>query len=133
MDQNNPHSPPQQELSASEKDARQWGMLCHLAALATFVAPSFGNIIGPLVVWLWKRNEHPFVDEQGKESVNFQISISIYTWVSALVLAATCVGLVLIPIVALIPIVGLVMAVIAAMKASSGEAYRYPLTIRFLK
>ena len=53
-------------------------MLCHLSSLAGSVIP-FGNIVGPLVVWLIKKDEYAFVDDQGKESLNFQISITIYT------------------------------------------------------
>src|SRR5687767_11747875 len=67
-------SPPQ----TYEQQSRLWGMLCHLSALAGFVVPFFGCIIGPLVVWLIKKDEFPFVNDQGKESLNFQISMTIY-------------------------------------------------------
>ena len=58
-------------------DERTWGMLCHLAALASYIIP-LGNIIGPLVVWLVKRNEYAYADWHGKESVNFQLSLMLY-------------------------------------------------------
>jgi uncharacterized Tic20 family protein len=119
----------------SEKDARTWGMLCHLGALAGLVGIPFGNIVGPLVVWLIKRNESAFVDDQGKESLNFQISVTIYTlplMVLGIILTIVfCIGIILIIAAAGIGIAALVFTILAAVKASNGEAYRYPCTIRF--
>ena len=111
------------------KDARTWGMLCHIAALAGYILPAFGWIIGPLVVWLIKKEEFPFVDEQGKEAMNFQISMFIYAIVAGL-LCFACIGFVLLPAVA---VIDLIFLIIAAIKANDGEHYRYPLTIRFIK
>jgi len=115
------------------KDARMWAMICHLAALAGLVVPVVGCIIGPLIVWQIKKEEFPFVDEQGKEAVNFQISMSLYLLISAIIwipLSFFCIG-VLIPVA--ISIVDLVFLLIAAVKANDGYHYRYPLTIRFIK
>lgn len=106
-------------------DERMWGMFCHLSSLSGSVIP-FGNILGPLVIWLIKKDEYAFVDDQGKESLNFQISVLIYT----VVLAVTIIG---IPLAIGALIFGLVMTVVAAIKANGGEYYRYPLTIRFVK
>ncbi|HPM79638.1 MAG TPA: DUF4870 domain-containing protein [Candidatus Anammoximicrobium sp.] len=106
-------------------DERMWGMLCHLSSLSGGVIP-MGNIVGPLIVWLIKKEEYALVDDQGKEALNFQISIMIYT----IVLALTIIG---IPVAIAAMIFGLVMSVIAAVKANEGEYYRYPLTIRFVK
>lgn len=111
------------------KDARMWAMFCHLAALAGLVVPVVGCIIGPLIVWQIKKEEFPFVDEQGKEAVNFQISVLIYGIVAGL-LCFACVGIILLPAVV---IFDLVFMLIAAVKANNGEHYRYPLTIRFIK
>lgn len=102
-------------------------MACHLAALFGYVVP-LGWILGPLVVWLVKRNEFPFVDDQGKESLNFQITIIIYGIVSFL-LCFLLIGFLLLFLLAIFHIV---MVVVAAVKASSGQSYRYPLTIRFV-
>ena len=115
------------------KDARMWAMICHLSALAGLVVPVVGCIIGPLIVWQIKKEEFPFVDEQGKEAVNFQISMSLYLLISAILwipLSFVCIG-VLIPTG--IGIVDLVFLLIAAVKANDGYHYRYPLTIRFIK
>jgi uncharacterized Tic20 family protein len=115
------------------KDARMWAMICHLAGLAGLVIPVVGCIVGPLIVWQIKKEEFPFVDEQGKEAVNFQISMSLYLLISApiwILLSFVCIG-VLIPVA--ISIVDLVFLLIAAVKANDGQHYRYPLTIRFIK
>ncbi len=109
-------------------DERTWGMLCHLSALAGFIIP-FGNIIGPLVVYSLKRQEYDFVEDQGKESLNFQITMTIALVVSA-ILIVIVVGLLLLGIVL---VISLVFTVIGAVKASQGEFYHYPLSIRFLK
>ena len=110
-------------------DAKMWGMLAHIAALAGYIIPIAGSIVGPLVVWLIKKDQLPFVDDQGKESLNFQITVAI----AALVAGATlCIGIGLI----LLPLVGildLVFIIIAAVKANSGQWYRYPFAIRFVK
>ena len=123
-------SPPSKETN---KDARMWGMICHLAALAGIVVPVIGCIIGPLIIWQIKKEEFPFVDKQGKEAVNFQISMSLYLLVSAILwipLSFVCIGVV-IPVA--ISIVDLIFLLIAAVKANDGELYRYPLSIRFIK
>jgi uncharacterized Tic20 family protein len=117
-----------------DKDARTWAMLCHLSALAQFAVPSFGQIVGPLVVWLVKKNDHPFIDEQGKESLNFQISITIYAVVASLLLVATCLGAILVVIPAIgFVVMSVVYCVLGALAANKGQHYRYPLTIRFFK
>jgi len=119
--------PPPPISDAPDKDACMWAMLCHLASLSGYLIP-FGNLVGPLVVWLIKRDAHPFIDDQGKESLNFQITMTVLLVVA---LATLCVGIgiVLAPIVALY---GIVMAIIAAVKANNGERYRYPATIRLI-
>ena len=108
---------------------KTWGMLCHLSALAAFVLPWLGSILGPLVVWLIKKDEFPFVDDQGKESLNFQITMFICGAVSG-VLMLVAIGVVLAVIVGIYDIV---MFIIAAVQANNGVRYRYPLCIRFIK
>lgn len=109
-------------------EARQWGMFAHLAALVGFVIP-FGNLIGPLIVWQVKKEEMPFVDDQGKESLNFQITVSLAV-LACIVLMVVLIGALLLPLVGL---AALVFTVIAAIKANQGEAYRYPITLRLIK
>ena len=108
-----------------DKDARMWAMICHLSALAGLVVPVIGCIIGPLIIWQIKKEEFSFVDEQGKEAVNFQISMLLYLLISAIIwipLTFVCIG-VLIPVA--ISIFDVVFLLIAAVKANNGEHYRF--------
>ncbi len=107
---------------------RNWGMACHLAALSGFVIP-FGHIIGPLLIWLVKKDESEYVNDQGKESLNFQISVTIYLIIAA-ILILVIIGIFLI---AAIGIFVLVMVILATIKASNGEKFRYPLTLRLIQ
>jgi uncharacterized Tic20 family protein len=113
----------------SVKQARTWGMLCHLTALTGFIGVPFGHILGPLVVWLFKKNTFPSVDENGKESMNFQISMTIYGLISSLLIFIE-IGTILLMGLA---IADLVLVIVASIKTSSGKPFRYPLTIRFIK
>jgi len=108
---------------------KTFGMLCHLLGLAVYVFWLFGNILGPLIMWLVKKDTSEFVDDQGKESLNFQISITIYC-LAAGVLSFVVIG---IPLLFAIGIFDTVMIIIAAVQANNGVRYRYPLCIRFIK
>jgi uncharacterized protein len=103
-------------------DDKNMAMLCHLLAI-------FTSFIGPLVIWLIKKDESPFVNEQGKEALNFQITVIIAMCVSGL-LTFVCIGALLIPVVG---VVDLVFCIMATVKTSRGEAYRYPVSLRLLK
>lgn len=107
---------------------RTWAMLTHLSAFAGLVFP-FGNIVGPLVVWLLKRDEFPAIDAHGKEALNFQISVTIYYIVSA-VLILIIIG---IPLILAVMILQIVCIILATLKANAGEMYQYPFSIRFIK
>jgi uncharacterized Tic20 family protein len=119
----------EQTSKESNKDARMWAMFCHLAGLAGLIIPLAGNVVGPLIIWQIKKDDFPFVDEQGKEAVNFQISMTIYAFIS-LVLSIICIGCFLLPAVVVVDFVFLLIAVV---KANNGYHYRYPLCIRFIK
>jgi uncharacterized protein len=117
------------DASPVSKDEQNWAMGCHLAALAGFVVP-FGNILGPLAVWLIKRAEMPMVDRHGKESLNFQITVAIALLIS-IPLCFILIGFVLMGIIGL---GALILTIMAAVAVSNGNFdYRYPLTIRLLK
>jgi len=109
-----------------DRDSQQWAMIAHLSALIGFVIP-FGNLIGPLVVWQLKK-DMPFVVDQGKEALNFQITVAIAVF-ACLLLSLIVIGMLLLPVVA---IGALVLTVIAGIKANDGEAYRYPFTLRLI-
>lgn len=119
----------QPKVEIDQKQERMWGMLCHLTALVAFIGIPFGNILGPLVIWLLKRNEIPLVDEQGKEALNFQISMTIYAIVAGLLIFIV-IG---IPLLIGLAIANLVLVIIASMKVNNGEKYQYPVTIRLIK
>jgi uncharacterized Tic20 family protein len=111
------------------KDEHTWALFAHLSALLVYLGIPFGLIVGPLIIWLIKRNEMPFVDDQGKEAVNFNISVLIYLVVAGLSLLVL-IGFLLVPVV----VIGhIILTVMATIEASKGHPYRYPLTIRFIK
>ena len=116
-------------MSKISRDERTFGMLCHLSALTGFFTGGLGSIIGPLAIWLIKKEEMPFVDEQGKESLNFQITMLLAAAIS-LVLMLVLIGFLLI---FLVGIFDLVFVIIASIKANEGEHYRYPFTLRLIK
>ena len=112
---------PAVELEGSQ-DARNMALLCHLLGLFTF-------FIGPLIVWLLKKDDSPYVDRQGKEALNFQIGITIAYFVSSW-LTLICIGVVLLAVVF---VVDLIFVIMACMAASKGEEYRYPVSLRLIK
>jgi len=119
-----------------ESQARMWNMLCHLSALVGYIGIPFGNIIGPLIVWQVKKNEFPSVDIHGKAALNFQITLTIailVVVVSAFVLSFFCVGYLLFPVAALLGLAGLVLTIIAGIKANNGEDYKYPWSLELIK
>ena len=118
--------PTETELS---KDERMWGMLAHLSALSSLFTGGFGFVLGPLIVWLIKKEEMPFVDDQGKEALNFQITMLIGFAICA-TLTLVLIGFLLLPLLAL---TNLVFVIIAAVKANEGTRYRYPFAIRLIK
>jgi len=120
---------PPPPISVAPSNIRTWVVLCHASALLGLFFHFLGHIFGPLIVWLAKRNESTEIDAHGKESLNFQLSMLIYDAV-ALILCFVLIG---IPILILLWIVNIVLIIVASIKASEGQLYRYPLTIRFLK
>ena len=109
-------------------EARKWAALCHIVALSGLIGNGVGFVLGPLVVWLIKKDEYPFVEEQGKEAINFQITMIIAAIVSG-ILTFVVIGFYLLVAVGIVMIA---FPIVAAVKASNGEAYRYPFTIRFI-
>ena len=113
------------QLSESE---RNWAMLCHLSAFAGYFFP-FGGIIGPLICWLSRKEESTWVNENGKSSLNFQLSILLYM-VLAIPLCFIIIG---IPIEIFLSVLELICVVIASVKASKGEIFKYPISIPFIQ
>lgn len=115
-------------MTENNESDRLWAMACHLSALFGYCVP-LGNIIGPLVVWLAKREQSTFIDQQGKEALNFQITVSLAFCVAA-ILMFIVIGIFLMPIIAL---VNLILIIIAAISTYKGDNFRYPFCLRFVR
>jgi uncharacterized Tic20 family protein len=120
-------------------DQRQWAMFAHLSALAgglmTSAIGGWGFFIGPLVIWLIKKDTMPFVEDQAKEALNFNITVSAI-FLALLILTFVTLGigaLVTLPLMLIVGIAALVLIIMAAVKANEGIAYRYPMTLRLVK
>jgi uncharacterized protein len=112
----------------TESEERNWGMAAHLSTLSGLIIP-FGNFLGPLVVWLVKKAESPFVDYHGKEALNFNITIFLAVIVSA-ILTIVLIGFVMLIVVGL---AWLILSIVAGIAASKGEQYQYPYILRLIK
>jgi uncharacterized Tic20 family protein len=116
------------DIRVLSETERNWAMFCHLSAFAGYLFP-FGGIIGPLICWLSRKDESIWVNENGKASLNFQLSMLLY-----LVLAIPlCFILIGIPIVLAVLILKFVCIIIASINASRGEEFKYPLSIPFIQ
>lgn len=108
-----------------EKQERTLAMLCHLGGLLSFLPA--------LIIWLIKKDESEFIDDQGKEALNFQISITIYFLAAGALIMTIVLAIVGMIAITVLPVFYLIMIIIATVKANNGEKYRYPLCIRFIK
>jgi uncharacterized Tic20 family protein len=104
-------------------------MFCHLGGLVGNVLMGFGHVVVPLVLWLIKREQMPFVNQEGREAVNFQLSITLYALISG-VASFFCIGFFMLLAVG---IFDLIVVVLACIESSKGNAYKYPLCIRFIQ
>lgn len=113
------------------QEARKWATICHLSALVGLMGNGVGFLLAPLIVWLIKRDEHPFIDTQGKDAVNFQITMFLTLLAGAiLALALVQVGIIIMLAAAVLMTA---LPIVAAGKSNRGESYHYPLTYRFIK
>ena len=115
--------------SPPSQDERTWGMLSHLSAFVGLVVPFFGAILAPLIIWLAWRDRSPFVGEQAKEALNFNISVAI-GWLVCGLLTVVFIGI-LLGIVLFF--CWLALTILAAIRASEGVPYRYPLNLRLVR
>lgn len=109
-------------------EERNWAVACHLSALAGLVLP-FGSVLGPLVVWLLGRDRSAYVDAQGKEALNFQLTM-LAAYLIALVLVFVVIG---IPLLAILIVIDVVLVIVAAVQAGAGVAWRYPLAFPLVR
>jgi uncharacterized Tic20 family protein len=128
-------APPPPPAGTPSAEERQWGLFGHLSTLTGLFTGGIGNIVGPLVIWLIKKDTMPFASDQAKEALNFNITLLIIGVILFLVTIFTFgIGaLITVPLGILLGIAWLVLTIVAAMKANEGVAYRYPFTLRLVK
>lgn len=124
---NKTHMETIEKINYSCEEEKTFSMLCHLAALSGIIIP-FGHIIGPLVIWLIKKDQYPEVDRQGKAALNFQISVTIYMAIAG-ILVLLLIGFLLL---AVLGVFAVVLTIIAAVKSSNAERFEYPFTISII-
>ena len=122
----NQHFTPNERTSyaISDAEARQWALYCHLA---TFTSIPFLGVFITFIIWLLKKDLHPFVEQQGREALNYQISFTIYM-ILCIPLMIILIG---IPMFIIIGITSIILTIIACVTVSKGQPYRYPAIIRF--
>lgn len=126
--------PPVSGLPSAEE--KQWALFAHLSALTGLFTGGLGAILGPLVIWLIKKDTLPFVGDQAKEALNFNITVLIAVVLLSVVgtvLLVILVGFLLYLLAGLVGLAWLVLTIVATIKAGNGEAYRYPLTLRLVR
>jgi uncharacterized Tic20 family protein len=138
-----PPPPPPQDApptlpAASGIDAteRQWALGLHFSALLGFAGPHLLNVIGPLIIWLIKKQDSAYLDAVGKRVLNFQLSYSLYGFAAITLFGLLwwlVIGFIFLPIYAIVGVAWLVFTIIGAVKESNGETYEYPFVIKFLQ
>jgi uncharacterized protein len=133
-------TPPPSSVGMPSAEERQWAMFAHLSSILAGLVTSFiiggaGCFLGPMVIWLIKKDTMPFVDVQGKEALNFNILIGIILLaLFALTFLTLGIGIIITgPLMFLVGIAWLVFTIIAGIKANNGENYRYPVSLRLVK
>ena len=137
MDEKDSVDEKKEVMNAPQDQEHIWAILCHLSALALFIIPPIGQILGPLIIWLVKKNDMPRVDEEGKKALNFQASMTIYMFV-AFMLCFVAIGipiliLLLMPLAILLLLANITLVIIASIQTSNKEKFQYPCTIRFIR
>ena len=123
-------------MYAPTQQERTMAMLCHIGGLVgTFVPP--GNLIVPLVIWLLKKDQSAFINEHGKEALNFQINLSVWAvicFVVSFILLIVIIGAFLLPLtLGVLWLAALILGIVAGVKAYEGNHYRYPFIMRVVK
>lgn len=121
-------TPPPPLSPATTGEDRLWGALAHLSAFAMYFT-GIGHIVGPMVIWLWKRDTDAFVAGEAKEAMNFNISVTIYAAV-ALLLCLVVIGF---PLLVALHTFQIVCIIVGGLKAADGRPFRYPLNLRLVK
>ena len=117
-----------EEIKTYTQSERDWAMFCHLSAFAGYFFP-FGSIVGPVICWISRKDESEWVNINGKASLNFQISILLYT----VLLIPLCFIIVGIPLLVTLLVLEFVCIILASIRSAKGEVFKYPLSIPFLQ
>ncbi len=123
-----PPGVPDPSPAMKPEEEKNWAVATHLASLSGYIGIPLGHILGPLIIWLMKKDSSPFLDEVGKETVNYNISIILW-FVLCIPLCFIIIG---IPMLICLAIMDVIVTIMAAIAASNGQQYKYPLTIRFI-
>jgi len=110
---------------------RLWAMACHLSTLAGYAIP-FGNMLGPLVIWLIRKDEFPFVDSNGREALNVQITFTLLIVVPLALLIIPPLACILIPYYLAMTVFWFVVVIMATIRTNRGERHVYPMRIPFV-
>lgn len=127
-----------------DSNARNWAAACHLAGLLAVAGAPFGNLIGPLVLFLLKKDEHPFIARAGRESLNFQIFVTLCATILFAAFVATVIdaiarnappwgAVVILPALVALALLDVISVLIAAVRTSNGEDYSYSISLRFVR
>ena len=119
----------EQTTPSTSSNVRTWCILAHATALVGFLVPLVGHLVGPLIIWLAKRQDSAEIDAHGKESLNFQLSMLIYNAIAAIL----CLILIGFFILGILHILNIIFVIIASIQASEGKLYRYPIALRLIK
>ncbi|HHO76440.1 MAG TPA: DUF4870 domain-containing protein [Deltaproteobacteria bacterium] len=120
----------------NDNSQRTWAMLCHLSALIVLLGIPFGNILGPFIVWLFMKNRYSLVDVLGRESMNFQIAMSLYITIAVILAFAfmpVLIGFLLFPVAGLLAVADIALTIVATVRASNNIPYRYPFIFRLIR
>ncbi len=138
-DEVEPQVTPETELPETEiapvGEERTWALLGHLSALSAFIVTGIGCVLGPLIIWLVKRDTLPFAADQAKEALNFNITILIAA-AGLILFTIITIGigaLIAVPLGFALFFYWLIFTIIAAVNANNGVRYRYPLTLRLVQ
>jgi uncharacterized protein len=115
--------------SAPSSDERTWAMIAHLSAFAGMVMPWLGQVGGPLVIWLTRRDQSAFVERQAREALNFNLTVVLASFLCA---AFFLIGIGIL-LWAALALIWFILTIVAAVRANEGIDYRYPVSLRLLR
>lgn len=126
-----PSSPPGEPKPGVSDHEKEWASYCHWSGVAGLLLGLF-SFVGPLLMWKMRKDTSTYIDQHGKEALNFQLNIAIYSACCLLAIVITRQQWLVVALLAVL-VYGGVMAVLAGKKAQQGELYQYPGNVRLVK